>query len=62
MDQIEPPVVYLEGAVGDMYLEDADDVRVYTQRYDRIREAALDVNSSRTLLRQVAREHEQRGR
>ncbi|MEU2178908.1 DUF5753 domain-containing protein [Nocardia sp. NPDC019219] len=62
VDQIEPPVVYLEGAVGDMYLEDADDVRFYTQRYDRIREAALDVNSSRTLLRQVAREHEQRGR
>nr|WP_281881136.1 helix-turn-helix transcriptional regulator [Nocardia sputorum] len=62
VDQIEPPVVYLEGAVGDMYLEDADDVRFYTQRYDRIREAALDVNSSRNLLRQVAREHEQRGR
>ncbi|MEV6256291.1 helix-turn-helix transcriptional regulator [Nocardia sp. NPDC051911] len=61
-DRIEPPVVYLEGAVGDMYLEDADDVRFYTQRYDRIREAALDANSSRSLLRQVAREHEQRGR
>ncbi|MFI9414821.1 helix-turn-helix domain-containing protein [Nocardia gamkensis] len=62
VDQVEPPVVYLEGAVGDMYLEDAADVRLYTQRYDSIREAALDVDSSRTLLRQVAREHEQRGR
>ncbi|MEU1963192.1 helix-turn-helix transcriptional regulator [Nocardia sp. NPDC019304] len=62
VDQVEPPVVYLEGAVGDMYLEDAADVGAYTQRYDSIRESALDVNSSRTLLRQVAREHEQRGR
>ncbi|MGK8504161.1 helix-turn-helix domain-containing protein [Nocardia asiatica] len=61
-EQIEPPVVYLEGAVGDMYLEDAADVRLYTQSYDGIRKAALDANSSRSLLRQVAREHEQRGR
>ncbi|MGW5729723.1 helix-turn-helix domain-containing protein [Nocardia beijingensis] len=62
VDQVEPPVVYLEGAVGDMYLEDSADVRLYTQRYDSIREAALDANSSRNLLRRIAREHEQRGR
>ncbi|WP_454195820.1 helix-turn-helix domain-containing protein [Nocardia sp. Marseille-Q1738] len=60
--QVEPPVVYLEAIVGDMYLEDATDLRLYNQRYDRIREAALDANASRSLLRQVAREHEQRGR
>ncbi|MGK8509291.1 helix-turn-helix domain-containing protein [Nocardia asiatica] len=60
-DWVEPPVVYLEAIVGDMYLEDAADLRLYNQRYGRIREAALDANSSRSLLRQIAREHEQRG-
>ncbi|PSR63152.1 XRE family transcriptional regulator [Nocardia sp. MDA0666] len=61
-EQLEPPVVFLEGAVGDMYLEKEDDVRLYHRRYDSIRAAALDETVSRNLLRRVAREHEQRER
>lgn len=61
-ETVEPPVVYLEGAVGDMYLENTDDVKTYYQRYNSIKAAALDETMSRSLLRQVAREHEQRGR
>lgn len=51
----EPPVVYLEGAVGNMYLENADDVKFYYRRYDEIEAAALDETMSRSLLRQVAK-------
>lgn len=61
-ETVEPPVVYLEGAVDDMYLENTDDVKTYYQRYNSIKAAALDETMSRSLLRQVAREHEQRGR
>ncbi|MEU7767125.1 helix-turn-helix transcriptional regulator [Nocardia sp. NPDC049190] len=59
---VEPPVVYLEGAVGDMYLEKPDDVNRYHRSYEGIRQAAWDAAASRNLLRQVAREYEQRER
>lgn len=59
-EPVEPPVVYLEGAVGDMYLESPADVKHYNSRYDGIKAYALDVVESRDLLRRVAREHERR--
>ncbi len=52
----EPPVVYLEGAVGSMYLEDDADVRFHYQAYRTICQAALDEVTSRNLLRQRTRE------
>ncbi|NKY52493.1 helix-turn-helix domain-containing protein [Nocardia vermiculata] len=61
-EHTEPPVVFLEGTVGDMYLEKEDDVQLYYRRYESIRAAALDETMSRSLLRRVAREHEQRER
>ncbi|GAA5058998.1 DUF5753 domain-containing protein [Nocardia callitridis] len=58
----EPTIVFLEGAVGDLYLEDEADVKMYLQAYDGIRRSALDAVASRDLLRRVAREREQRER
>lgn len=54
-NSIEPHVVFLEGVVGDMYLEKAEDVRRYYQRYESIEAAALDETTSRHLLRRVAK-------
>ncbi|WP_280232883.1 helix-turn-helix domain-containing protein [Nocardia cyriacigeorgica] len=58
---IEPPVVYLDGGMSsDMYLEKREDVQRYTELADFIRYQALDEARTRDLLRQVAREHDQR--
>ncbi|MBF6179810.1 helix-turn-helix domain-containing protein [Nocardia otitidiscaviarum] len=56
-EPVEPPVVFLEGVVGNLYIEDADDVVSFARSYDRIRNAALDCTTSRQLLRQLAREY-----
>ncbi|MFF3571007.1 helix-turn-helix domain-containing protein [Nocardia jiangxiensis] len=52
---VEPPVVFLEGVVGDMYLEKEDDVLHYYRRHESIEAAALDETTSRVLLRRVAK-------
>ncbi|MFC8528444.1 helix-turn-helix domain-containing protein [Nocardia sp. NPDC057227] len=57
-EPVEPPVVYLEAVVGNMYLEKPEDTAKYHEAYDRIRHAALDETASRQLLRQVMREFE----
>jgi len=56
----EPPVIYLEGSVGSMYLEEEEDVRFYDRAFESLREASLSPVASRDLLRRVAKEHEQR--
>lgn len=61
-EEAEPPIVYLEGAVGDMYLQNEEDVRIYHRAYDSIKQAALDEAPSRDLLRQIAWEYERRER
>lgn len=53
----EPTVVYLEGPMVDMYLEEPHDVQRYHDLYTAIEQAALDAVGSRNLLRQIAREH-----
>ncbi len=53
----EPPVVYLEGIVGSMYLEDPDDVRFFHSAHHALRREALDETASRILLRRIAREY-----
>ncbi|GAB2697834.1 helix-turn-helix domain-containing protein [Nocardia thraciensis] len=54
---VEPPVVYVEGFTGDLYLERPGDVRRYRRAHEGLLRCALDVPTSRNLLRQVAKEY-----
>lgn len=54
---IEPPVVYVEGFTGDLYLERLSDVRRYHQAHECLQRCALDSQASRHLLRQRAKEY-----
>ncbi|WP_051160857.1 DUF5753 domain-containing protein [Nocardia transvalensis] len=54
----EPPVVYVEGHVGALYLEQEADVRRYRTAVDRISRVASDSAQSKRLISDVAREHE----
>jgi transcriptional regulator with XRE-family HTH domain len=54
---VAPPVVYIESYAGDMYLERTKDVDRYRQAYNVIQQTTLDVASSKSLLRQIAREY-----
>ncbi|WP_067695316.1 helix-turn-helix domain-containing protein [Nocardia jejuensis] len=53
---VEPPVVYVEGFTGDLYLERQGDVQRYRRAQESLEHCALDVRDSRDLLRQVASE------
>lgn len=53
---VEPPVVYVEGFTGDLYLERPVDVQRYHRAHGSLQHAALDIQTSRQLLRQVAKE------
>ncbi|NKY53625.1 helix-turn-helix domain-containing protein [Nocardia vermiculata] len=48
---IEPPVVFIPGLAGDIYLEKEADIRRYDRAYEAIQAAALDAQASRDLLR-----------
>lgn len=54
---VEPPVVYVEGFTGDLYLERQGDVQRYRRAQAGLERCALDVQDSRSLLRQVAKEY-----
>ncbi|MFE2993927.1 helix-turn-helix domain-containing protein [Nocardia sp. NPDC059246] len=54
---VEPPVVYVEGFTGDLYLERQGDVQRYRRAQTGLERCALDVQDSRNLLRQVAKEY-----
>ncbi len=54
---IEPPVVYAEGFTGDLYLERHADVRRYDRAHECLQRCALDIQPSRHLLRQIAKEY-----
>ncbi|GAA5068449.1 helix-turn-helix domain-containing protein [Nocardia callitridis] len=53
----EPPVIYVQGYTGDLYLEKADEVRQYKQAYADLQRRSLDETRSRALIRKVAKEH-----
>ncbi|MBP2188294.1 helix-turn-helix domain-containing protein [Nocardia goodfellowii] len=53
---VEPPVVYVEGFTGDLYLERPADVERYLRAHECLQRASLDVQPSRNLLRQIAKE------
>lgn len=56
--QIEPPLVYFEGAgKPDFYMESSDDVRRYHEIASGIRDTALTEAHTRDLFRQVARSY-----
>ncbi|MGI5221710.1 helix-turn-helix domain-containing protein [Nocardia sp. CA-290969] len=52
----EPSVVYAEGYIGDMYLEDPDVVERFRTAHAKMRRVALSPQDSRQLLREKARE------
>ncbi len=54
---LEPPVVYAQGLSGDLYLEKRSDVRRYDLAHECLRRHALDIQTSRHLLRQIAKEY-----
>ncbi|MGV9412287.1 helix-turn-helix domain-containing protein [Nocardia sp. NPDC003693] len=54
---VEPPVVYVEGFTGDLYLERQGDVQRYRRARDHLADCALDAQDSRNLLRQVGKDY-----
>ncbi|QLY31183.1 DUF5753 domain-containing protein [Nocardia huaxiensis] len=52
-----PPVVFVEGAIGSMFHEHADEVGQYQQAIDGLRAVALTEQGTRELLLQVAKEY-----
>jgi transcriptional regulator with XRE-family HTH domain len=53
----EPPVVYVPGFTGALYLEQPSEIRRYREVYLDIAAAALDEAASRTLIGQAAQEY-----
>ncbi|GAB4589236.1 helix-turn-helix domain-containing protein [Nocardia sp. IFM 10818] len=54
----EPTVIFAEGFTGGMYLERQTDVDKHRNAFTTIRQAALDLEPSRAVLRELAREIE----
>ncbi|MQY22129.1 hypothetical protein NRB20_52420 [Nocardia sp. RB20] len=54
---VEPPVVYTESFIGELYLAKPIAVQRYHGAYDSLRRSALDATASRALLRQIAKEY-----
>ncbi|MFE7799976.1 helix-turn-helix domain-containing protein [Nocardia sp. NPDC057440] len=55
----EPPVVYVQGYTGALYLEKFDEVQQYRDAYTRLRRSALDEGESRRLILEIAEEFDQ---
>ncbi|RMI34039.1 helix-turn-helix domain-containing protein [Nocardia stercoris] len=53
----EPPVVYVQGFTGELYLERAADVDRYRRAHAALAACALDVPETRRLLRQLGKEY-----
>jgi hypothetical protein len=54
---VEPPVVYVEGYTGDLYLERDTEIDPYRHALEHIRHVALNQDESRTLMGRIAREY-----
>ncbi|MEU6186413.1 helix-turn-helix transcriptional regulator [Nocardia sp. NPDC047038] len=57
-DLTVPPVVYVQGFLGDLYLESADEVRQYRQACAELDRLALDEAGSRALISRIAKEYD----
>ncbi|MEU5594475.1 helix-turn-helix transcriptional regulator [Streptomyces sp. NPDC020298] len=56
-DAADSSVVYLEGVTSDLYLEKAQDVQKYAVMYEHLRAQSLNVDQSRQLISDVAKEY-----
>ncbi|WP_067689032.1 helix-turn-helix domain-containing protein [Nocardia jejuensis] len=56
---IEPPVIYVEGYAGDLYLERELEVRRYRDAFAEIGRVALDQDATRQLMLSIAKEYGQ---
>jgi transcriptional regulator with XRE-family HTH domain len=56
-DAADSSVVYIEGVTSDLYLEKPHDVQKYTVMYEHLRAQALNVDQSRQLIEDVAKEY-----
>jgi hypothetical protein len=56
-DAADSSVVYIEGVTSDLYLEKAHDVQKYTVMYEHLRAQALNVDQSRQLIEDLAKEY-----
>ncbi|MFF3568262.1 helix-turn-helix domain-containing protein [Nocardia jiangxiensis] len=54
----EPPVVYIEGYTGALYLDKPDEIEQYRTALSAIESAALNQSESRALLMKIAEEYE----
>jgi transcriptional regulator with XRE-family HTH domain len=52
----EPPVVYIEGFAGALYLEKPSEIEQYQNAFDRIWNMALDEDASMTFISDLAKE------
>ncbi|WP_040825743.1 helix-turn-helix domain-containing protein [Nocardia jiangxiensis] len=52
-----PPVVYVQGFLGDLYLEQTEEIRRYREVRTHVERIALDEKASRSLMLQVAKEY-----
>ncbi|MFF2549560.1 helix-turn-helix domain-containing protein [Nocardia sp. NPDC058058] len=53
----EPPVIYVEGYAGDLYLEREPEVRRYRDAFGEIGRVALDGDTTRQLMLSLAKEY-----
>ncbi|MBF6170724.1 helix-turn-helix domain-containing protein [Nocardia blacklockiae] len=54
----EPPVVYVEGYTGALYLDKAEEIEQYRAALSAIESVAFDESASRALLARIAEEYE----
>ncbi|WP_040694011.1 helix-turn-helix domain-containing protein [Nocardia vinacea] len=52
----EPPIVYVQGYTGALYLEKPEEVQQYRDAYTRLQRSALDEAASRRLILEIAEE------
>ncbi|MEV6321651.1 helix-turn-helix transcriptional regulator [Nocardia sp. NPDC051787] len=53
----EPPVVYIQGFTGNLYLEKPEEIRLYRQAYADLQRSTLDQERSRSLILEIAKEY-----
>jgi hypothetical protein len=56
-DPEDPPVAYVEGLMGDVYVEAAEDVDRFTLAWTALVTQALDLAESAAMIRSIAMEH-----
>ena len=55
-EETDPDVVYVEGIMGDLYLESVEEVKRYQSAFERIQAVALKAEESLTFISAMARE------